>query len=496
MSLKTDSSTLLGYSLNPIVLKVSKRKNFKKQAQVIVYDQSRLDDLFKADFLKLNSWQKNILKEKKEEFFVFSDEKGPLFFVGFAEAGENNLWCSDFGKARDQLGEACRKLNLSQFDAVHIDFWISNEEQILGGLVGLELSQYRFQKENNEIEFVFYREGKRCKKDVLQKAGLMGVSTNIARHLVNMPSTELNPVTYAQALKQLFSSFPHVTVSVWDVKRLEKEKMGFILGVGRAGAVPPRFVHIRYSPPLSKGQPIALVGKGITFDSGGMDLKPSQFMRWMKKDMGGSATVVGLAYCLVQSQSQQSFDAYLPLAENMVSSHSYRPGDVLIGRSGSRVEIHNTDAEGRLVLADALFFASSQTKQRKPKLIIDVATLTGAVRVALGTGVGGLFSNDVQLETGLKKSSDFMQDHLWPLPLYKPYFKQLESSVADFTNASSSGLGGGITAALFLQNFVGDLPWAHLDIFAWADSVSGGYSEIGGSGQAVQALIHFIEFNL
>ncbi|MBX7230804.1 MAG: leucyl aminopeptidase family protein [Bdellovibrionales bacterium] len=232
---------------------------------------------------------------------------------------------------------------------------------------------------------------------------------------------------------------------------------------------------------------VAFVGKGITFDSGGLDLKPSSGMRWMKKDMGGSAALVGLAWWVAQTQPEFCCDFYLPLAENAVSQNSFRPGDVYDSKVGLKVEIHNTDAEGRLVLADAMTVAL----QDKPDLLIDVATLTGAIKAGLGSGIAGLFGNRDLWIAQMLESSQKRGDWMWPMPLFQSYQTALKSQFADLVNASE-GFGGAITAALFLQQFVQNCPWLHLDIYAWKDGVEGPLLESGANGQPVQALIHFL----
>ena len=198
--------------------------------------------------------------------------------------------------------------------------------------------------------------------------------------------------SYANIVESLFSRKAGVKVSVWDEK-IAKENMNLINAVGGAAERQPRFVHIGFRPKASdKLKPIALVGKGLCFDSGGLDIKPSGAMRNMKKDMGGSAAIVGLFYSLINGSFKKPLDIYLPMAENAISGSAFRPGDVFTSRSGKTVEIHNTDAEGRLVLAEALTYASEQTGEHKPRAIINAATLTGAVKVGLGVGMGGFFN--------------------------------------------------------------------------------------------------------
>ncbi|MFN8945511.1 MAG: leucyl aminopeptidase family protein, partial [Pseudobdellovibrionaceae bacterium] len=266
------------------------------------------------------------------------------------------------------------------------------------------------------------------------------------------------------------------------------------LAVGKGAENPPCFIHIRYRPvKMNKNsRPIAFVGKGITFDTGGLDIKPSTAMRLMKKDMGGAASVLALAYWVDQMKYDRPCDFYLALAENGVDGKAFRPSDVIVSKAGYSVEIDNTDAEGRLVLADALCVAVNQVKKDEPEFVIDVATLTGAIKVALGAEVAGLFSNNNSLADELLKSSERFDDQMWRMPLVSKYFQNLSSPFADFKN-SADGFGGAITAALFLEKFVQGKNWAHLDIYAWADRANGAITSAGGNGQAVQALIGFLK---
>jgi leucyl aminopeptidase len=234
------------------------------------------------------------------------------------------------------------------------------------------------------------------------------------------------------------------------------------------------------------------VGKGVTFDSGGLDIKDAAGMRLMKKDMGGAAAVVGALYSYLQQGGQRPLDVYVPLAENAISGKSYRPGDVIRSKSGMTVEIHNTDAEGRLVLADSLALAAAQQGEQKPCAIVVAATLTGAIKVGLGSDIAGLFASHEGLAEGLLRASKEYGDPMWRMPLYDAYRPKLETSVADINHCAVGSYGGAITAALFLAEFVKGHAFAHLDIYAWTDGERGALREGGGSGQAVQALASLI----
>lgn len=325
----------------------------------------------------------------------------------------------------------------------------------------------------------------------------------LTRSLVNAPPNLLTPSCYERFvgnhLKKLDTACSErdsaLQLTVLKGAALDENKCRLIQAVGQGSADEPRILHLRYrgrgatAHNEARGPQVTLVGKGITFDSGGYNLKPSGGMRNMKKDMGGSAAALGVFTALVLGKVAIDCDCYLALAENMVSGSSMRPGDVYIGRDGAFVEIDNTDAEGRLVLADVLHLAAAD----QPGFILDFATLTGAARVALGPDVDALFSNDQELRDGLVAASTETGDWVWPMPLVDTYKQMLESSVGDVVNSSSSGLGGAITAALFLARFVGKNRWAHIDSYMWAEgpaNLSAGST--GPSGKCVRLIFHWL----
>jgi len=313
---------------------------------------------------------------------------------------------------------------------------------------------------------------------------------NMARHLVNLPPNELNPKTFAEIASKCAST--HLKVAVWDSKKLQQEGMGLHASVGQGSENGPCMVHLKYRPSKkSKLKPIAFVGKGITFDTGGLDIKPSSGMRLMKKDMGGAASVLAMAAWAAEDHYPGPLDFYLALAENSVDGKSFRPSDVVTARNGMKVEIDNTDAEGRLVLADVLDVACKQKGADEAEYVIDIATLTGAIKVGLGAEIAGLFSNDDELAAALTQAGQRAGDLNWRMPLYEKYWGEMSSPFADFKN-SGGGFGGAITAALFLQRFVSGKKWAHLDIYAWTDKAQGPLLSSGANGQPVQCLIEFL----
>jgi leucyl aminopeptidase len=287
-------------------------------------------------------------------------------------------------------------------------------------------------------------------------------ATYLVRDLVNTPAGDLGPAELQEAVEAVASQCG-ATVRTTAGKALD-EGYPMIAAVGRAAgpARAPRLIELDYGD--QRHPRIAIVGKGVCFDSGGLDIKPSAGMRLMKKDMGGAAHALALAYLIMKSRLPVRLHLLIPAVENAISADAFRPGDILTSRKGLTVEIGNTDAEGRLILADAL----ARAGEGEPELILDFATLTGAARVALGPDLPALFANDDALAEAMLASGTSVSDPLWRMPLWKFYDDMLASDVADLGNVSDAPMAGAVTAALFLQKFVpGNVPWAHLDTFAW-----------------------------
>jgi leucyl aminopeptidase len=305
-----------------------------------------------------------------------------------------------------------------------------------------------------------------------------------ARDLVNEPAAAKSPDDIARIARRIGRS-SGLKVKVLEVEQLEREAMGGVLGVGMGSARPPRFVRMEYAPPAARAT-LALVGKGVVFDSGGLSLKTAGGMETMKTDMSGAAAVLAAMSALPDLGVKTRVVAYVPLVENMPSGNAIRPGDVLTMRNGKTVEVLNTDAEGRLILADALAYAVEE----EPDAIVDLATLTGAVTVALGEKIAALMSNDERWSASVRDAADRAGERVWPLPLPDDYRRNLDSEVADLRNIASGGGGGTITAGLFLREFTADVPWAHLDIAgtARASSDDGEVSK-GGTGYGVRTII-------
>jgi leucyl aminopeptidase len=307
----------------------------------------------------------------------------------------------------------------------------------------------------------------------------------LTRDLVNTPTSDMGPDELEKAVRALAATHK-AEVSVIKGDDLLKQNFPMIHAVGRASVGAPRLIDMIWG--RADAPKVTLVGKGVCFDTGGLDIKPSSGMLLMKKDMGGAANVLGLASMIMAAGLKVRLRVLIPAVENSIAGNAFRPGDVLTSRKGTTVEIGNTDAEGRLVLADALALADDE----EPELLIDMATLTGAARVALGPDLPPFYTGDEALASELVAASVAVEDPLWRMPLWRPYDARLASKIADINNVTTDGFAGSVTAALFLKRFVERTPgWAHFDIFAWNPS-DRPYGPAGGEAQGIRALERII----
>jgi leucyl aminopeptidase len=306
------------------------------------------------------------------------------------------------------------------------------------------------------------------------------------RDLINTPTDDMGPSQLATAAANLSKQYKAKYKQIIG-KNLLKNNYASIYTVGRASDDEPRLIDLRWGN--KKHPKVTLVGKGVCFDSGGLNIKPSSGMVLMKKDMGGAAHALGLARMIMQARLPICLRVLIPAVENVISGNAYRPGDIIKSRKGMTIEIGNTDAEGRVVLADALTEAVSE----KPDLLIDLSTLTGAARVALGTDLPAVFSNQDNVVTEVIKHAQKTSDPIWRLPLFAPYRESLNTPFADINNTSTDGYAGAITAALFLQEFVpNDIPWLHFDLMGWNLRSRPGRPQ-GGEAMAIRGLFSYLE---
>jgi leucyl aminopeptidase len=399
-------------------------------------------------------------------------------------AGHLARWASRYGSAVTTLPQAARG---------------GAEESVHAFVEGLLLGSYRFMKYKSEPD----GDGRRLERVVIagapkwnakallktvERATVYAESAMWARDLVNTPAGDATPDYLAREATRMANEVG-LEVKVWKKADLEKGGFGGILGVGQGSVNEPRFIELRYAGGGKNEAPIAITGKGITFDSGGLSIKPADQMEWMKSDMGGAAAVLAAMRAIAILKPKANLIAAIPSSENLPSGAALRPGDVITHHGGKTSEVLNTDAEGRLVLADALAFLAEQ----KPQLILDAATLTGACMVALGEDLWGIMGNDRRLIREILDAGDQVGEPGWELPLWRQYKRHIDSPIADVKNIGLR-YGGAIHAALFLAEFVGDTPWAHMDVAGTAfHQKEGDYWGRGATGNPARTLIRFVE---
>jgi leucyl aminopeptidase len=384
--------------------------------------------------------------------------------LGVANVHELSPWC--LAKAAETLPEGAYRIAGS-----------GPGPATLGWLLG----QYRFDRYKQDPKAKGPRVLLTPEPARIEETLLLAVATHLVRDLVNIPAQDLGPAELESAVSALAKTHS-AALSTTSGDHLERE-YPMIAAVGRAASADraPRLIELEWGD--ARHPRIAIVGKGVCFDSGGLDIKPSSGMRLMKKDMGGAAHALALAMLVMRSRLPVRLHLLIPAVENAVSGNAFRPGDVLKSRKGLTVEIGNTDAEGRLILGDAL----TKAAEGDPELILDFATLTGAARVALGPDLPALFANDDSLAGELLSAGEKVADPLWRMPLWKAYDEMFSSDIADFANASDQPLAGAVTAALFLQKFVPEgMPWAHFDTFAWRQAAKPGRPK-GGDALGLRA---------
>ena len=439
-----------------------------------------------TDLLKISDLKKNLLVfelNSKKKIVLVSVKKGLKNF-DIENLGAEFYGRINYGKNSNYI--------------INTDSIFDNYEDLIGYFLhGLKLKSYEFnkyktKKDTREISINII--GKKNKTSFQNQLRFKALEegTFYTRDLVSEPGNVLHPDEYAKRINSLKKH--GLKVNIYDNKKLKKLGMNALLGVGQGSIRGSYLVTIEWNGAKNNSKPLAFVGKGVCFDTGGYSLKPAKFMEDMTYDMAGSATVVGLMKNLALRKAKINVVGVVGLVVNMVSGNAQRPGDIVKSYSGKTIEILNTDAEGRLVLADALTFTE---RKFKPKFMVDLATLTGAIIVSLGSEYAGLFSNNDKLSKQLLDAGEKVEEKLWRMPLHKNYDKLINSKNADMQNINYVGGAGSTTAAQFLQRFVLDnTPWAHLDIAGMAFSKYGGALNSGGAtGYGVRLLNKLIEDN-
>jgi len=467
---KLDLKKLRNYAVfltNEFDLK-SLKKNFSTQ------ELSKIDEILKF--------------EEKKNFILFNlNSKKKVILINI----KKNLEKSDYEGLGAQFFEFLKNNNIKDITFDYNKNLKLNSNIQDSFLHGLRLKSYRFlkyksKKDANNLTIYCLR----YKTNDNKKYFAVEQGVNFARDLVSEPPNVLFPQEYVNRLIKL--SKLGIKVTVYNEAKLKKLGMNSLLGVGRGSAKESFLVTLEwYGDKKNKKAPLSFVGKGVCFDTGGISLKPAKFMEEMKYDMAGSAVVSGLIKSLAIRKAKINAIGVLGLVENMPGGNAQRPGDIVKAFNGKTIEVLNTDAEGRLVLADALSFTE---KKFKPKFIIDLATLTGAIIVSLGEEYAGLFSNDDELSKKLFEVGEKVNEKVWRMPLHKNYDKLIDSPIADIQNINYSGGAGSITAAQFLQRFIEKTPWAHLDIAGMAFSKKAANLNPGGAtGFGVRLLNQLIE---
>ncbi len=448
--------------------------------------------LSKSEFSYINDLLKT--SDLKKNLFVFEvNSKKKIILISI----KNNLKTSDI----ENLGaEFYGRVNYGKNSEYFInsDSLVGKQDVFLSHFLhGLKLKSYEFKKykskkETRIISINVYGNKNKPSNQNQSKFKALEDGTFYARDLVSEPGNILHPDEYAKRLLSLRKD--GLKVNIYDEKKMKKLGMHSLLGVGMGSVRGSYLVTMEWNGIKNNSKPLAFVGKGVTFDTGGYSLKPARFMEDMTYDMAGSAAVVGLMKSLALRKAKVNAVGVVGLVENMVSGVAQRPGDIVKSFSGKTIEVLNTDAEGRLVLADALTFTE---KKFKPRIMVDLATLTGAIIVSLGSEYGGLFSNDDELSKKLLNAGEKVEEKLWRMPLHKNYDKLINSKNADMQNINYVGGAGSTTAAQFLQRFVlNKTPWAHLDIAGMAFSkYAGALNSSGATGFGVRLLNQLIEDN-
>ena len=411
---------------------------------LIIIEKSSYSAWFESQTKQQQTWLENT-QYKAQGLALIPNSEGVLSQALFVVTD-----ASDFFACGDLIKQLPQGQYLLQADAQYI------EAISFGWLVGAyQYDRYISKKSTKALASLAINN-----KDIVEKAIKFAQATALTRDLVNTPAADMMPVDIAQAAEELAEQFGgNVTQVIGD--QLLVQNYPTIHAVGRASVHTPRLVDLTWGD--EKKPQVTLVGKGVCFDSGGLDMKPAAGMRNMKKDMGGAAHVLGLAQLIMAHNLPINLRVLIPAVENAVSSNALRPGDVVTTRKGLTVEIHNTDAEGRLVLCDAL----AEAENDEPELIIDFATLTGAMRVALGTELPGFFSTNDQVAADITAAGLKNSDPVWRMPLHRPYDNLFDSTIADMTNCPTQPFGAAIAAALYLERFVEKTDWVHFDVMAF-----------------------------
>ena len=481
-------------------IKMDTKQALEITSDVIVlglFDEKKHSD---ANFVSVNKALKNAISDfviGKEQFngkFLSSYTLTTLGKIATPKIiliglGKKSDYTND--RARQTAMEIAKKLKNISTAVVSLPIIKPQEDTIQAITEGLILGGYKFDKYKSEktkdtLKTVILScpEAEKAAKKGIIKGEILAKATNFARNLGNEPAQYATP----SKLAEIALNLPGIKTVVYDKTACKRKGMGAFLAVGQGSDQPPKFIHMTYKPAKKSVKKIAIIGKGITFDAGGYDIKPPSSMLNMKDDMSGAAAILSIMQALPELKPNVEVHGIIAACENMLNGSSYKPGDILTAKNGKTIEVDNTDAEGRLTLADALCFA----EELKVDEIIDVATLTGACMVALGHFASGIMGNDDKLIEEIQKSSEKAGEKFWKLPVWDVHMESLKSDIADMKNTGSRYAGASVAGA-FLNNFVSSTSWAHLDVAgtAFIEKPYKGFIK-GSTGITVRTLLEFI----
>ena len=432
---------------------------------------------------------------KDKQLMLYGDDSiKRIVLIGL---GQQKKYTSDRARSTAaNITNHANSLNVSEFSVDGDSFNLGKNTNAQAFAEGLLLGSYEFNNYKSQNEDDVKVESMtmfgNVDKKSLNKGLILGTSVGFARDLGNHPANILTPTYIAKEAKNIAEKSPKMNYRVFDGKEFKKMGMGAFHGVAQGAKEPAKMIIVEYNGGRKTQKPIALVGKGLTFDSGGISIKPPPKMDEMKFDMCGSATVMGVLQAVSRLKPRINIIFAIGSTENMPGGNAQRPGDIVTAYNGKTIEVLNTDAEGRLVLADVLSYVNTKYE---PAAILDFATLTGAVLVALGNRASGVMGNDVSFMKEVKKASESSFEKVWELPLWDEYTSEIQGKYADLKNIGEHRLAGTITAGAFLKEFVGDTPWVHLDIAgtAWGPKEPSYQPKVGATGVAVRLVYQLLE---
>lgn len=478
---------------DPLKLKSSVLVVAKFEDENIQKTVKKVDDVLKGAITNISEDEKFNAKLGKILNINTIDRTGSEHILVAGLGKRSDFTASDLKKIGIAVSKKVKGFASRVIIALDLEGNKLNSQHLISGLIlGLyDFNKYKSCNNNEQIDinfdFIWHKLTEKDFKESLNKAQCIAEATCFTRDLVNEPPDTLTPTKLAEYAKQIADE-NGLECEIFNNVQIKEKGMGGLYAVSKGSLEDPRFIHMTYTPKRKARKTIAIVGKGITFDSGGLCIKPADYMKTMKMDMGGSAVVLGVMKVIANIRPSVKVHALISSCENMLGGGAYKPDDVLKALNGKTIEIINTDAEGRVVLSDALSYAV----QLKVDEIVDLATLTGACIVALGNYTAGVMGNNQMVVNRILKAANTVGEKVWQLPMDDELRKDIESDIADVKNAGSR-YGGAITAAMFLEHFVSDTPWAHIDIAGPAFIEKGGeFYPKGATGFGVQTILQYL----